>query len=102
MNKIYNNLTIDNLMKTEWINQFDVAQKYVINEGLKKNLDVSIYAKSEFNASQMNQIRLGLLNNVDISIYAKPEIDGFDMSRIREKLVLPVIEDGKIKYLKHK
>ena len=60
MNKIYNNLTIDNLMKTEWINQFDVAQKYVINEGLKKNLDVSIYVNPDYNYKQMEQIRLGL------------------------------------------
>ena len=50
MNKIYNNLNIENLVKTDWINQFDVAQKYVIKEGLKKNLDVSKYAKPEFNA----------------------------------------------------
>ena len=86
MNKIYNNLNIENLVKTDWINQFDVAQKYVIKEGLKKNLDVSKYAKSEFNASQMNQIRLGLLNNVDISIYAKTELSWMEMEEIREKL----------------
>ena len=27
MNKIHNNLTVENLVKTEWINQFDEAQQ---------------------------------------------------------------------------
>ena len=27
MNKIYNNLTIENLIKTEWFNQFNEYQK---------------------------------------------------------------------------
>ena len=57
-----NNLTIENLMKTEWKNQFDREQLY--------------------------QIKMGLEGDVDVLIYAKPEIDGFDMSRIREKLLL--------------
>ena len=57
--KEYNNLTIENLLKT---NMFNSEQKEEILEGLKSNLDVSIYAKTE--------------------------IDGFDMSRIREKLLL--------------
>ena len=28
MEKIHNNLTIDNLMKTEWFNQFDELQQF--------------------------------------------------------------------------
>ena len=59
MNKIYNNLNIKNLIKTEWFNQFDEDQQYEILEGLKSNIDVSMYANSEFNASQMSEIRLG-------------------------------------------
>ena len=27
MNKIYNNLNIDNLMRTDWFNQFDELQQ---------------------------------------------------------------------------
>ena len=86
MNKIYNNLNIENLVKTDWINQFDVAQKYVIKEGLKKNLDVSKYAKPEFNASQMNQIRLGLVDNLDVSLYANPKYNWGQMRGFREVL----------------
>ena len=40
MNKINNNLTIENLIKTEWFNQFDENQKKEILEGLEDNLDV--------------------------------------------------------------
>ena len=57
MRKEYNNLTIENLIKTEWFNQFNVRQKDEILEGLLKNLDISIYAKTEFSSYQMNQIR---------------------------------------------
>ena len=43
MNKIYNNLNIENLMKTEWFNQFNESQQEVIKIGLKENVDVYIY-----------------------------------------------------------
>ena len=38
MNKIYNNLNIDNLMRTEWFNQFDSFQQEQITESLKQSL----------------------------------------------------------------
>ena len=79
MNKIYNNLNIKNLIKTEWFNQFEKYQQYEILEGLKNNLDVSIYAKLEFDNLQMEQIRLGLEANLDISWYAKEEFDCVQM-----------------------
>ena len=60
MNKIYNNLNIENLTKTEWFNQFDENQQYEILIGLENNLDISIYAKSEFDWEQMEQIKWGL------------------------------------------
>ena len=41
MNKIHNNLNIE-------------------------NLDVSKYAKTEFDSEQMEEIRLGLENNIDV------------------------------------
>ena len=87
MNKIYNNLSIDNLTKTEWFNQFDVFQQKEIFEGLKDNLDVSLYAKTEFDSSQMGKIRLGLKDNLDVSFYAKPEISHQEMKQIRLKLL---------------
>ena len=56
MNKIYNNLTINNLIKTDWFNQFDYYQKEQIKSGIEVNVDVSIYAKKEFDYLQMEQI----------------------------------------------
>ena len=38
MNKIYNNLNIDNLMRTECFNQFDSFQQEQITESLKQSL----------------------------------------------------------------
>ena len=58
MNKIYNNLNIENLVKTDWFNQFKEYQKEEILEGLEANIDVSAYAKKEFNVYQMEQIRI--------------------------------------------
>ena len=87
MNKIYNNLNIENLTKTDWFNQFNYWQKTVIISGLKNNLDVSIYAKIEFNNEQMEQIRLGLKDNLDVSVYAKSEISWEKMREIRKQLL---------------
>ena len=79
MNKIYNNLTIENLTKTEWFNQFNKNQQLEILQGLKDNLDVSIYAKTDFNSDQMKEIRWGLEDNLDVLIYAKSEFDWKEM-----------------------
>ena len=87
MNKEYNNLTIDNLMRTEWINQFDEYQKRKIKQGLRSKVDISWYAKKEFNWLQMEQIRLGLLYDLDVSVYAKKEFPSDKMFKIREKLL---------------
>ena len=86
MEKIYNNLSIENLTKTEWFNQFNKNQQLEILQGLKDNLDVSIYAKSEFDWEEMQQIRWGLEENLDVSIYAKTELSWMEMEEIREKL----------------
>ena len=92
MNKIYNNLTVENLTKTEWFNQFDEFQKKQIRTGLEDNLNVSIYANPEFNIYQMNQIRLGLVDNLDVLIYAKKDFDWKQMEEIRKRLIKEVRE----------
>ena len=61
MNKIYNNLNIENLSKTEWFNQFDKEQQNEVLKGLEKNLDISKYANSEIDYEEMNEIRKELL-----------------------------------------
>ena len=53
MNKIYNNLSVENLTKTEWFNQFDVFQQKEIIKGLEKGLNVSVYANKELDSQQM-------------------------------------------------
>ena len=80
--KIYNNLSIENLTKTEWFNQFNKKQMREIREGLKANLDVSVYAKTEFNWLQMREIKRGLLANVDVSIYANSDFSNTQMFQI--------------------
>ena len=62
MKKIYNNLNIDNLMKSEWFNQFDKEQQKEIRYGLEDNLDVLIYANPEIDWEEMKEIRENLEN----------------------------------------
>ena len=87
MNKIYNNLNIENLINTEWFNQFKFYQKDEILEGLKSNLDVSIYAKPEYSWGQMKEIRLGLKDNLDVSIYVSARFNEYQMKEIRLELL---------------
>ena len=87
MEKIHKNLTIDNLMKTDWINQFNEYQIRKIKQGLRNKVDISWYAKKEFNWLQMEQIRLGLIYDLDVSVYAKKEISSDKMFKIREELL---------------
>ena len=61
MKKIYNNLNIENLIKTEWFNQFNEEQQGEILDGLEKKVDVSWYAKPEIELAEMAQMRLALL-----------------------------------------
>ena len=58
-----------------------------IRWGLEKNLDVSIYTKSNFDFLQMKQIRWGLEDNLDVSIYAKKDLPNKKMEEIREELL---------------
>ena len=73
MNKIYNNLNIENLTKTEWFNQFNKEQQEEITKGIQDNLDVSIYANLKYSWEQMQEIREGLIENLDVSIYTNPD-----------------------------
>ena len=82
-----NNLTIENLMKTEWKNQFDREQLYQIKMELEGDVDVLIYANPAYTRKQMYEIREGLEQGLDVSVYAKPEISGIEMETIRERLL---------------
>jgi len=105
MNKIYNNLTIDSLMKTKMFKQFDKEQQEEIKIGLENNLDVFVYAKPKYTWEQMNEIRLGLENNLDVSIYANPKYSWQEMLKIRaglEKKIINIIIYAKTKYYLNK
>lgn len=61
MNKIiYNNLKLDNLMKSDWIKSFGEKQQYEIRAGYEKELDITIYARKEYSWQKMKEIRKGL------------------------------------------
>ena len=105
MNKIYNNLSIDNLMLTEYFNQFNKEQQEQIKIGLETNLDVSVYAKTEYNWEQMHEIRLGLEKNLDVSIYANPKYSWQEMLKIRaglERKIINILIYAKTKYYLNK
>ena len=87
MNKIYNNLSIENLTKTEWFNLFDPHQQHEILKGVKDNLDVSVYATPVYHWTQMDQIRLGMKDNLDISKIAKKNYNWEKMERIRYNML---------------
>ena len=69
MEKIYNNLSIENLTKTKWFNQFDEEQQKEILKGLENNIKVSIYAKPKVNWKQMQKIREKLLKEKEDKEY---------------------------------
>ena len=77
MEKIYNNLNIENLTKTEWFNQFNKEQKREIRWELESDIDISKYANPDFDANQMEQIRIGLLSNVDPTLFVNPDFIAF-------------------------
>ena len=43
MNKIYNNLTYENLIKTDWIEQFDKYQQGEIKRGIENKILYSFF-----------------------------------------------------------
>ena len=59
--KIYNNLNVENLVKSKWFNQFNYYQKEEIRRGLEDDLVVSEVAKGCFERKQAEQRRLKLL-----------------------------------------
>ena len=59
-NSLYNNLTIENLIKTEWFNQFNSDQKRQILLGIEENIDILQYAKKELHYREMEEIRFNL------------------------------------------
>lgn len=66
--------------------RFNGNQKAVLQQGISKGLDVSIYADPKFDSCQMEQVLAGLTNELDVAIYAYPKFDSKQMEQIREGL----------------
>ena len=86
MDKIYDNLNVDNLMNSEKYELFTKKQREEIKVGLEKSLNVSLYAKKYFSFNQMKEIRLGLEKNLDVSMYTIPEYNSEQMKEKRLEL----------------
>lgn len=126
MNKIHNNLTIENLLKSNWLSLFNKGQQEEIKLGIENKVDILVYAKKEFDRDQMREIRFGLAEKVDVSIfakscfdaeqmwwirigmeenldvsrYAKPSISWQEMKKIREQLIKEQEDEKRIQKLK--
>lgn len=55
--KLINQLSIDNLLNTDWEDQFDVHQLREIYDGVKRQLDVMIYANPHYHHQIMNGLK---------------------------------------------
>lgn len=66
---------------------FDDEQIQIIRIGIRKGVDVSIYAKKCFSGTQMMNIYLGLKDGLDVSSYADPNKSIVEMEVIRKELL---------------
>lgn len=71
--KLANNLQVEQLLKTDWANQFNKYQLRHIRDGLSDNLDVPIYAKPELRPEHMREIVKGLKLGFDMTKYTSGE-----------------------------
>ena len=83
--KVLNNLTIDNLIKTEWFNQFNKEQQKEILLGIKSKVDIFSYAKPENSSLKMQikrlQLELGIDKDLERLISAQTKL----MNKLFEK-----------------
>ena len=77
--EIHNNLTIENLIRTEYFKKLNINEK-------KEILNNSNWF-NQFNRNQQEEILEGLKYNLDVSVYAKPEINWMKMNRMREEVL---------------
>lgn len=80
--KLANNLQIEQLLKTEWSNQFNKYQLRHIRQGLDLGLEVSIYAKSKLSSEQMREIVTGLIQGFNMTKYASGDYSEGQISQI--------------------
>ena len=104
MNKIYNNLTVENLIRTEdfkaidkskqkeiienssWFTQFNKYQQEQIITGIDEEVDISTYAKKEIHEDIMEEIFYALIEDIDIIPYVEAGFSNFQLLEIRQGL----------------
>lgn len=67
--KLKNNVTFESFTQA-YKDQYNHEQLYWLRRGYEDNLDISLYANSDFNSMQMHAIMCGLAHSVDVSKYA--------------------------------
>lgn len=72
--KLPNNLTNETLIDTYKAQGFNVDQIEVISEGLRQNVDVTVYAYTHFTHKQMRALKDGLLLGFDMQPFAKANL----------------------------
>lgn len=68
--KLSNNLTLEQLLESEWANQFNRAQLSEIRTGLNRNIDV-YYADPSIKSDKMQVLRHASENGINLLEYAK-------------------------------
>lgn len=64
--KLIGQLSIDNLLGTDWEDQFDIHQLREIYEGVRQQIDVMIYANPQYHHQ--------IMSNLKFVMTTKPEL----------------------------
>lgn len=64
--KLIGQLSIDNLLGTDWEDQFDIHQLREIYEGIRSHVDVMIYANPQYHHQLMNSLKNVLMIRPDL------------------------------------
>lgn len=77
--KIKRQMEYDNIPKM----LYTPEQWREIENGMKRTLDVTVYAKPEYDAGQMKEIRIGLDKGTDVESFLNPDFSDKQMREIR-------------------
>ena len=88
--KLTNNLTNETLIDAYKAQGFDVDQITVISEGLRQNVDVTVFAHKHFTYSQMRALKDGLLLGFDMQPFAQATLS---YTRIRNEIEDMIFSD---------
>lgn len=79
ISKIKRQMEYDNIPKM----LYTPEQWREIENGMKRTLDVTVYAKPEYDAGQMKEIRIGLDKGTDVETFLNPDFSDKQMREIR-------------------